>query len=477
MNISSLCNRTITGIKKINQNFCSNPTRLRELAQDTFTSTQKTAKKLNPNTGFLRNPNLSHKEKMAILKNNPFIFRATELTTQTGAPSSAWLKERFFNIEYYTNVYSTGKQAPTIKIIDITDPTNAKSLEYLKSVSQGAVDGEGFRLLTKMDAETYRRYCREGLIEKIQLPHKETGALTNTGLINPNSPKNIAAAERFKALTPKNSSFYGQRYISVGDLSKLGFGSPKELVGLIKSGVIDGTIKVIGKNEKGQNIIQATVDTASGKTKLNLKSLREKRCIEIGDLAARSGIKQKQLEDAILAGEMETVERLFAFDSKNPILDTANPINVATFDKMQFERKLQREALKAKATARHEEMSLKTKLAWHFCPKTRAAASIAFAQSDIKVIQGQIASLKSLLDNPKLTPEEVETLEEQLSILYAKEDIELKKIFSSMWKSVGSEEYKTAITKAKEIIAQVRTSGIDSIQDECIAAILRAHQG
>ena len=482
MNITRFANKTITGVKKISNNFCSNPIKLRQLAQDTFTKTQsfdisKATKKINPNTEFLQNPNLTHAEKIAMVKNSPNLFRAIDLTKETGVPSSSWLYERFFDIEQYTHYYSTGKSAPTQKIIDITNPTNAKSLANLKKVCAGALDGEGFRLSCNMDSETYKRYVREGLIEKIQLPHKKTGELLNTNLIDPTNPKNIAAVERFKKLYPKNSKFFGERKINVTNLSKLGFGSPKELVGLIKTGELEGEIKVVGKNEKGQNIIQATVDTASGKTKFLLRSLRERRCIELRELSQKSGIKETKLEEAVLSGEMETVDRLFAFDSKNPIIDTTNPKNVAAFDKMQFEKKLQREATQAKNAARNEEMSLRTKLAWHFCPNTRAVASQAFAQSDMAKIQKEIASIKTLLENPNLNPEEVEILEDKLIKLYTQEDAELKKVFGSMWKTAGSEEFKTAIAKAKEIIAQVKTSGIKSIQDEKIVAILYSHQG
>lgn len=482
MNISRIANKTITGVKKISNNFCSCPIKLKQLAQDTFTKTQtediaKAAKKLNPNTEFLRDPNLTHTEKMNLLRRSPNIFRAVDLSKETGVASTTWLYDKFFDIEHYVPIEPTGMWKQKQKIIDLTNPTNAKNFANLKKVCKGAIDGENFRLSCKMDVKTYQRYVKEGLIEKIQLPHKTTGELLNTGLIDPKNPKNIAAAERFRALCPKDSKFFGQRKINVTDLSKLGYGSPKELANLIKSGEIEGEIKIIGQNEKGQNIIQATVDTASAKTKLLLRNLRERRCIELHDLSQRSGIKETQLENAVLSGEMETVERLFTFDSKNPILDTTNPKNIAAFDKIQFEKKLQREAMEAKTAAKNEEISLRTKLAWYFCPNTRTVARQAFAQSDMGKIQNEITSMKTLLNNPELKPEDVEALEDKLIKLYAQEDTELKKVFGSMWKTAGSDEYKTAIKKAKEIIAQVKTSGINSIQDEGVVAILKAHQG
>lgn len=482
MNIARIANKTITGVKKISNSFCSNPIKLRQLAQDTFTKTEtddilKAVKKFNPNTDFLRDVNLTHDEKINMVKKSPIIFRAVDLTKETGVPSTSWLFDRFFDIEHYTPIYATGATGQTQKIIDITIPTNAKNLENLKKACVGALDGEHYRLSCKMDVQTYQRYVREGIIEKIKLPHKTTGELLNIDLIDPKNPKNIAAAERFKTLCPKDSKFFEQTKINVVDLSKLGFGTPKELANLIKSGEIEGEIKIIGQNERGQNIIQATVDTTSAKTKLLLKNFRDRRCLELRELSQRSGIKETQLENAVLSGEMETVERLFTFDSKNPIIDTTNPKNIAAFDKMQFEKKLQREAMQAKTAARREEISLRTKLAWYFCPNTRAVAGQAFAQSDMKKIQTEITSIKEMLNNPNLKPEDVEVLEDKLIKLYAQEDTELKKVFGSMWKTAGSEEYKSAIKKAKEIIAQAKTSGIGSIQDEGVVAILKAHQG
>ena len=174
---------------------------------------------------------------------------------------------------------------------------------------------------------------------------------------------------------------------------------------------------------------------------------------------------------------MVSVERIFDFDPRKPLFNVTDPKNIATFDKLQFEKRLQKELLEQETQARHDLLSLKSKLAWHLCPKTRKEASAAFAQSNIKKINGEINKLKELLSNPELTPEKVETLEDKLCKLYQIEDMEIKKAFGTMWQKAGTDEYKSAMAKAKEIIAQVRTSGIDSIQDECIATILRAHQG
>lgn len=484
MNIGNISGKVISGVKKIGQNFQSCPIKLRQNAQDVFIKSQDPEIrkylekcKQNPNTAFLFNPKLSHEDKMKMLKKSDKVFKAQELTNETGVPSMYWLSEKFFDFEQYVHVDYRGKASPAVKIIDMTNPINARSYEAAKKVIKGKLDPESFRLSAGMDLDSYMRYCREGRIEKVQLPHKKTGVLTNTRLIDPKSPKNIEAANRFKALTPKNSKYYYSDSVNIVELSKLGFGTPKELAGLVKTGGLDGTIKVIGKNEKGQNIVQVMVNMNTLKSKCILQTLRDKRCISADELAKKSGIKISQLEDAILSGEMVSVDRIFEFDSKKPFFDVTNPKNIATFDRLQFEKRLEKELLEQEVQSRRDLLSLKSKLAWHLCPNTRKEASIAFAQSDIKKISAEIHKLKEALSNPELTPEEVETLEEQLIKLYQNEDIVIKKAFGAMWQNAGTDEYKAGMARAKELIAQVKTNGIDSIQDEGIKTIFKAHQG
>lgn len=484
MNIGSISGRVIKGVKKIGQNFQSCPIKLRQNAQDVFIKSQGTEFqtylekfKQNPNTAFLFNPKLSHEDKMKLIKKSDKVFRAQDLTNKTGISSTYWLSEKFFDLEHYTHVDFRGKASPAIKIIDLSNPTNAKSFEAAKEAIKGKLDPESFRLLTGMDLDSYMRYCREGRIEKVQLPHKSTGVMSNTRLIDPKTPKNIEAAKRFKALSPKDSKYFHSGSVNVVELSKLGFGTPKELAGLVKTGGLEGTIKVVGKNEKGQSIVQVMVNTFSPKSKCLLQTLRERRCISAEELAKKSGIKISQLEDAILSGEMVSVDRLFEFDSRKPFFDVTNPKNIATFDKLQFEKRLQKELLEQETLARRDLLSLKSKIAWHLCPNTRKEASIAFAQSDIKKITAETNKIKELLSNPKLTPEEVEALEEQLVKLYQSEDIAIKKAFSMMWQKAGTDEYKAGMTRAKELIAQVEAKGINSIEDESIRAIIQTHQG
>ena len=46
-----------------------------------------------------------------------------------------------------------------------------------------------------------------------------------------------------------------------------------------------------------------------------------------------------------------------------------------------------------------------------------------------------------------------------------------------MWHDAGISEFKEAVAKAKEILEQVKTSGIDSITNSEIREFVRAHQG
>ncbi len=484
MNIEGISSKVIRGVKRISQSFQNCPIKLRQNAQDVFIKSQSPEIKVyleklkqNPNTAFLFNPKLSHEDKMKLIKKSPTVFRPLDLTSKSGAKSTLWLNENLFNIEQYTEPIRNGGASRTIKIVDLADPTNARNFEAIKQAAKETVDPEIYRLRIGMDSDTYIRYCREGRIEKFQLPHKNTGVPTNTRLINPNTPKNIETARRFEALTPRVSKYAYARSVNVVELSKLGFGPPRELAELVKSGALDGTIKIVGKNEKGQNIIQVVVNIDTPKSKCILQTLRERRCISAEELAQKSGIKISQLEDAILSGEMVSIERLFDFDPRKPFFDVTDPKNIATFDRLQFEKRLQREILEQETQARHDLLSLKSKIAWYLCPNTRKEAGIAFSQSNIKKISEESKKIKELLSNPELAPEEVEALEEQLIRLYQSEDIAIKKAFGFMWQNAGTDEYKAGIARAKEILAQLKSKGISSIEDEGIKAIIQNHQG
>ena len=52
-----------------------------------------------------------------------------------------------------------------------------------------------------------------------------------------------------------------------------------------------------------------------------------------------------------------------------------------------------------------------------------------------------------------------------------------RKSHAFMWKTAGEEEYNQGMARAKELMAQVKAQGIDSIEDEEIRAIFQAHQG
>lgn len=480
MDILKLANSPITGVQKVGQNFNSCPIKLRQVAQDVFMKSQSDGVReylehyqKNPNTAFIYNPKLSHQEKMSLVRQSSKVFKSQELSTMTGFPSTAWLKDKFFDIEtYIPKQQCTRHKTHSVKILDTTTPTNKKALETLQRVAKGAVDGETFRQDSKMDVDTYLRYCREGLIERVQLPNKITGNPAYTNLIIPTTEKNQRAIERFQALMPKDSELAKKSVLDATELSKLGFGTPKEIAQLVKGGQIDGHIKVLGKNAKGQTIVQAQVDITSPKTRLFLKDLKSRDCIEVQELSKRTGISIRDFEEAILSGEFEPVKRLFPYDSKYPMIDTKNPKNAETFSRMMFQKRLEDEACQEAKAASRAARSLTNEIAWHLSPQTRAAGSIGFAKSDTKRINQEIKKVKEFLSSPALDPKEQEALEDELIRLNLQKEIEAKKAFSYMWKTAGTEEYKAAYDKAKKIMAQYKAQGIESIEDSAIRNII-----
>ena len=494
MNINKISTGVIKGVKKISQNFQSCPIKLRQQAQDAFIKSQNQhvqeylrAYSQNPNTAFLQHPSYSHAKILELLRNSDTVYDATQLKKLTGIPTGAWLDDRCFNVEWH-RIDST----PSRRILDLSDPINARNIEFVQQARGHALDPETFRLNTGMDADTYQRYLKEGYLQRLQLQDKNTGEMVNLGLISQVSDINKAGIERFKKIHPQSGNLHKsllkKRYaLAMGrkapviatsqELTKLGFGSQYDLLTLVKSGKIEGEIKK-GINKKGQKIMWAEIDLNNIKTMGVLEQLRRQTCSSIDSISNSMGISIGRLEDAILSGEILPIrEKVLVSDTNTVLFNMTNPKNIAGFDKLYFEKIAHEELAHQAKKTRNAERSLQYKLAWRLSPNTQMNARQAFAQNKAyKGLQAEIEKIKELLSNPDLKPDEVENLENNLVQLYKAEDIELKKIFGAMWHESGTEEFRNSLQRAKQILEEVQKSGIDSIKNSDIRNFLITHQ-
>jgi len=186
-----------------------------------------------------------------------------------------------------------------------------------------------------------------------------------------------------------------------------------------------------------------------------LLSLRKenKSLIEKNKLAKVLKMSTSEIDAACLDGKLKIVpEFIFSSEHKNVYFDARNIDNKKFVSQRLTELKLE-DALKLD---RHKQVQsengLRTKIAWELSPETRKAAS-QLAKGD-----GYLAKIFEKVDN-----------DEQLS---RTDNIKLKDYYKTVWIKAGTDEFKEAHKKAKEILDTYKKYGLDSIEDPIIKATI-----
>lgn len=483
MNINFLNNQSIKNLSIANKS--TYHFNFKGLEEDSFKrTTQQTIDSQsdeNPNTAFLRDENLSHEEKIEKLAQSKIIYSSTQLTKKLGKYQKSWFNPKAFIFEEYTNTDSRGRKSPAKKIFDLTIPLNKQNFEYLESIKEKAKTPEELQLKYNITSERYNRFVKNGILKPIMLKDINNEDVP-TKLIDLSEEHNVKGMEQVKQLTPIRSDI-NQQLIrikqkpiikDVYSLSSLGIGTPKEIASLVKQGKIKGELI---RNEEGK-INNALIDLNDTETADRLQKMRRQRCVGIETLAKQSGIDIGKIENEILAGNLKAIrEIVFIGDPMEILIDAKDPKTNETFDKLLFEHKveieLEKQLISDEKRRKKEDKSLKMKIAWQLCPKTRNCISnLVKNNAQFKELLTKKTALEEIIKELDEESNEKAEAEQKLAVLTKEEEIELKKFFKTMWATVGSTEYKDALKQANEILLTYRNKGINAINDPEIRELI-----
>lgn len=428
-----------------------------------------TEEKNAPNTSFLFDPFLDWAQKREILAQRPEIMKLHDISSQYPSLENTIKSGRFFDEKL-----ATDKKL----YIDLSTPLNSANMARLRkgtifSLNQVAQE-------TGMSLDEIRRYINAGFFEQIQLIDKTSGELKGIKAIDWDSEITQTGLKRLKQLrdlTPKTSkgvtSLRQQKksvLVPIDYLSKIGYGTPKEIEEALSNKKVP--IRMIESRQGALSAID--IDNPKAADILRYLEANNQNLCSVEEMAKRAKTSPTVIEDALLSGEIVPIKECTGANESKIKINAATKRNLAYIDKKLFERELLQQERKT-AT------SLRSKLAWHFCPNTRLAAKTAFEQNSkaLSEIKTKIKDLKMLIANPELKPEEAEEFEAQLSKLLQEEEILTAKTFGKMWDISGTDEYTQGMQRAIEIIEQIQKQGIDSIEDEEVKTIILkySHQG
>lgn len=424
----------------------------------------------SPNTSFLFDPLMEAAEKKALLAQHSEIVRREAIYEQIPELKTTIKSEKFFTPTYVnkSQIY-----------LDMSNPTNAQNFTILKSKQPKTINNLAEEL--GLSPQDVRRYIANGFFDEISLINAQSQSLNGINAVDMASETTQKGLERVKQLselTPKVPMqikvLQGKKksiMVPIDYLVRMGYGDNKTISDLLMNNKIATVTKEV-TTKSGDKKLVTYVDTLDSKASSVLKYAKSqnKNLLSVEQMAKRAKVSKTEIEEALLSGELRPILEDLG-ERETITINLADRKNAEYLEKKLFEADLVRQD-------RNATNSLRNKLAWYFCPNTKKAASEAFSHNEenLNRIKKEIKALKELLENPDLKPEEVSNLEEALTTLKEKEEIELRKTFGFMWSTAGAEEYKSGMDKAKAIIKQFKTQGIDSIQDENIREIITAYQ-
>lgn len=410
--------------------------------------------KKDPSFAFIFNPNLSETEKRALAPKKQ-VYPLRKLADILG------LDEKIVMAWYKSGLIETLKMGDSLTdtFVPLQSKANKPFFDEIQSKDRNFTGAEKLMIEYNIPEGLFKRYVESGKIKGYgfegNLPIG-VGALSL--LVDLNDETTLNALNDHGKLYPKPSIYQSDRSgVPAFELQKLGFGPVRNIKELINKGYLEGNIQKI--DTKSGPKTRTTVNLYSTKAQDILSALRSSNpdIMEYGDFAKALGLTQSALQEALLNDEAQIIpEYLFADDYSKRFFDLKNPINKDFIDRALFEAKL-KEELKLKNKREKLEgyakfQSLKMALAWNFCPKTRQIAS-------------DLASGDNYLC--RLLAKEDEGEEE----LTTKEKIKVNSFRKRMWQEAGTDELKSAIKKAGEIIELYSNGDFDSIPNDALDLI------
>lgn len=473
MEVNFLTFKPQTDLKKC---YTQNPIRFRgNLKADTFEKTEKPpvkrtraqmladkhAKKvafynekyeLNPRTAFLYNPDLSREEKDKLLEESDGIYTVGSYANKFGmnyGVISAWASNGLLQID----------ETDKCNFIDAKFPKNE---EFINDVVQNHRNVKTVSQLTSefnISEFTINKHIKAGTIKPVGYSEPpKTISKYHDFLIDLDDETNIETLENYYKL-PKPSKKYfkngGQTMVPVQYLQKLGYSDARSLARMVQKGSLAGKIEKVeakpGEKPKLRVFVDISQQVKGEELLRDLRKLNSKT-VSPGDFAKDLKIPLRDVKQAIVSGEVETIdEYIFSEDRNEVLIDKTNPKNVAFMDKKFFEEELIRQQRAEQRKMRLHNVtnpmnSLRLSLIWSMCPNTKEIASFV-AKGD---------GLASKVIAKKNSGQELSDVEDKKYKAYCKE----------FWNRAGSVEFNEARAKAREIIEQYKAFGLDGVEDE-----------
>lgn len=444
--------------------------------------------KINPNTAFIYNPSLTSEQKQKMIDESPILTLGHTFSEKTNLKTPDWYNRECFVIDSF--FYERPKKSPQlINVYDLTIPINKQNFDKLEKNASKLVSFDDVCENNNIWHPYLRSFIDRGYLRPFTLTDKKGKKERNVNLIDTTDPINIKGLERLQKLSPikierKGQSSYPTNetscYIKIAELSRLGFGDKKELLEHLKAGRLKGKIDIVEK-EDGTRKLRAAVDINSYRTQDILDDLRSFRCVFITDLAQKTGINIETIENEIISGNFEPIKDLLSIGrKKEPLINIEEPQNAQTLDKLLFEKNIADSLIQEKkdlnAQQKKDKMSVRMRLTWHLCPQTKSVVNAIFSQDKTiaslsarkKELENYIAQREDNEDNSDLL-QNIQSLEKEI-------DIEMKKLYKTMWNICGTKEYKEALAKSKELIELYEKKGLSEIPDKEIQKILASYK-
>lgn len=420
-----------------------------------------------PNAQFLYHSELTPKEKAEEIKKHPEFKTLNQIATEAGNPNIGYLSamHRFFMID---NV--GGEQ-----YIDTSYYRNKENYETLRRELGGKIPLDKLYYKHGLPEKLIKELATRGAIDRIELTNIKTGKKGYADFI----PQEIEdKVENIRTLVPKKSKFYKQLLrdknqpllVPVSHLSKLGYGTPKQLLDMYKKGFLRGTQEFAEKDGKKISYTRIDISSQIAEGNLDLLKRKNKNYLSVAELAKQLKVKRCEIERAIINGDLiANNEYLFSSpDKQESGICLYNNINRQFIEKLAFEEQAKASLVTEESNKKERNKSLiglRVKIAWHLSPHTRQVA-LELAKDD-----GYLAKVIKKEARIRQSSDDVEKTE----TLTKPEQIKINEYRKSFWEEAGTEEFSRASKMAYQIVNTYVEDGIDAIEDPEIRKIIEEY--
>ena len=431
----------------------------------------------NPNTAFLYNPDLSYEQIVDELKKHPEIIVISEVSDRLGVSPSA-IGDDIFDFDTLKN--ATGRRK--IRLIDSSIERNKHALDVLFEKADYLTDFQKYRNAYDIPLSTFKYYFKLGRIERFNVyPGENRECKSHSRLIDVSNPKNANAAKLYALLHERSeyldkvlyrTSREEKIYAPVSDLKEYGISNTDIVIDSIKKGSIDGKIIDETKDETEDNFVVNLNDTT---TRTKLMQIRSKECYELAAFSKKFDIPVSDVEDSFMEGNVELFYKpLFPTDWGKAFINPTSKKNSDFLAKKLLEKAIEQEILDNNKLKAKSLQSLRMRIAWSLCTKTR---EIAKELADDNKILGSVLHKKDEIEKQKALLEQkmrsvikdsdIDSDEDEEEIIESLSDYEkgvIKQFYKDMWKKAGTQEFSTALKQATAIIKQYKSQGLGSIE-------------